>query len=627
MLTLYVIFAQKSFHESDYSMQKEQTQDSFASNQNLQSVTSSLSTEPKKPTAVVYANPSKTELLKLYSKKHHFKRHCEDEDCEMACHKVTYRTLTRPFKYGPTVLTRNKLFGIIYLGLLIIKDKIQLGDLLRFIREGHLSYNNVEHLFPEETETEKFDVGTYNSRTMFLTHFGLRTTAASLAVWLEVIDHIHVQNLVALCERYCKELELPVQVAQCAVKLMSRAPPSMKFTKTTKAVPNYEARAISFVIFAMKLLFGLDDVTEHEFSRYAETINKKAAGLDFAVPRMFVWDEWIKFIQYRKLVVKEHHFPTNFLYDKTVQNPDLLITFLTEQKEKYNLNKTTSVTYDVLRQLLLKLNPQPPKKITFPISLTPFHDYVDAITFHNENLLPIIQQKFGNTSLDFLLRPYHYLKFANNNANVKVVHHGKNNKLVFEDIRNYQLEQWRERKRLKDERVVKISTDFEDLLEQIEEKPLVIETNNNAKDHEGIVQSHKKWNKDLHAVNIVKTRKVSDGTLLDDFEQVASLQCENPYSVHYNPHERYWFRSQDVTRVKKVEFDEFFEKFPYSFSLLFQECARIVEQSEKDLFLEFNNVELYLSYVANYSAAKHDRMYTVVDREIRKLINQAKTQW
>lgn len=57
--------------------------------------------------------------------------------------------------------------------------------------------------------TEKFDVGTYNGRSMPLSSSGLRTTAASLAIFLNVTKYIHVQNMVELCERYCKELDLP----------------------------------------------------------------------------------------------------------------------------------------------------------------------------------------------------------------------------------------------------------------------------------------------------------------------------------------------------------------------------------------------------------------------------------
>lgn len=182
------------------------------------------------------------------------------------------------------------------------------------------------------------------------------------------------------------------QVALSAVKLMSRAPPSMMVTSKSKEIPNYEARAISFIIFTMKLLFGLDDETEHELSRCAEIINSKANVSNLGLPKMFVWSNWIKFIEYRKFVIKEHHFPTNFLYDNAVQNPDLLVNFLKEQNEKHELDDIFNVECDVLRQLLLKLQQEQSSKISFPISLTPFTDYIDAIKFENENLLPIIDE-------------------------------------------------------------------------------------------------------------------------------------------------------------------------------------------------------------------------------------------
>lgn len=39
-------------------------------------------------------------------------------------------------------------------------------------------------------------------------------------------------------------------------------------------IPNYEGRAMAFIIVIMKILFGLDGITEFEISRVAEKINK-----------------------------------------------------------------------------------------------------------------------------------------------------------------------------------------------------------------------------------------------------------------------------------------------------------------------------------------------------------------
>lgn len=38
-------------------------------------------------------------------------------------------------------------------------------------------------------------------------------------------------------------------------------------------MPNYEGRVMAFIIVVMKILFGMDGITEYEISRVAEKIN------------------------------------------------------------------------------------------------------------------------------------------------------------------------------------------------------------------------------------------------------------------------------------------------------------------------------------------------------------------
>lgn len=205
------MFTQKSFHELEYSKHQEQTQDSVGTHVSLQSLKGSTDTHTK-TNRLLFSKVGREEFLKVCSRRH-YTAHRNNDNSDLRCHKFTYKTVSRQYKYSPSILSRSKVFGIIYLGLVMIKDKIQLGDMLRFIREGHLSYNNVEHFFPEEVVAlQKFDVGSYNARSMPLTHSGLRSIAASLATYLEVTKLIHVQNLVELCERYCKELNLPGKI-------------------------------------------------------------------------------------------------------------------------------------------------------------------------------------------------------------------------------------------------------------------------------------------------------------------------------------------------------------------------------------------------------------------------------
>lgn len=56
--------------------------------------------------------------------------------------------------------------------------------------------------------------------------------------------------------------------------IMALSPPSMKFIKSLKRFPNYEGRAMAFVIFVLKLLLGLDGKTEYEISKVTKKLNE-----------------------------------------------------------------------------------------------------------------------------------------------------------------------------------------------------------------------------------------------------------------------------------------------------------------------------------------------------------------
>lgn len=57
-------------------------------------------------------------------------------------------------------------------------------------------------------------------------------------------------------------------------RLIALSPPKMSFDRTKSCMPNYEGRAISFIIVVLKILLGLDGITEYQISRVAEKINR-----------------------------------------------------------------------------------------------------------------------------------------------------------------------------------------------------------------------------------------------------------------------------------------------------------------------------------------------------------------
>lgn len=54
----------------------------------------------------------------------------------------------------------------------------------------------------------------------------------------------------------------------------------MKFDKRS-CIPNYEGRAMAFIIVILKTLLNLDDITEYEISNVADKINRYVSKCQF----------------------------------------------------------------------------------------------------------------------------------------------------------------------------------------------------------------------------------------------------------------------------------------------------------------------------------------------------------
>lgn len=56
-------------------------------------------------------------------------------------------------------------------------------------------------------------------------------------------------------------------------RLVALSLPKMKFDKKSY-IPNYEGRAMAFIIVVLKTLFALDGITEYEISNFADKVNR-----------------------------------------------------------------------------------------------------------------------------------------------------------------------------------------------------------------------------------------------------------------------------------------------------------------------------------------------------------------
>lgn len=590
--------------------------------QNLQSLKSpEAKTTPNNK--LRFNKAAKRELLRRISRKH-LHEHCKDEHMELKCHKTTYRTLSTVYKSGPQLLTKNKLYSLIHLGLLLTKDNIQLGDLLRWIREGHVSYNRVRHFFPEEFADKDLNLTNYSARKMPLTHFGTRQTSAGIAALLNISYAIPVQNLVNLCERYCQELNLPDEFCGCVLNIISKAAAAMQqHDSCSTVVPNYEARAMAFIIFTLKLLFGLDDVTEHNFSDFARIVNNINDDSDLQLKQMFVFDDWMKHIQYRKHVLRRYHFPTSFLNDRDIKDVDVFVNFLKDSEDLLEDDEQMPKQWDAYYKLLTNIAEKDIEhtKFRFPLSCTPFRDYANIVwkSSPKNKFLPILQDDYSSTSVDFLLRPYGYLKLVNEDKPYEVKHRGANKNMRFVEIENYKVKHvMKQRRRRK-----WVAVEIGNLTPNVEEKKEKAEEQEEI-DGSNIFRFHQISYERRHRKNAKALKKLSEDK---DFPQYWTVRDEDVYNVHYNPYETYWLTNKDIDRCGGEEgFQKFLDGFPHSFVLLLEEGARILEMYKKHLLEEFMNVELYLGFVADFPKRGNVEVLNL-DGEMRKLIDKAALAW
>lgn len=106
-------------------------------------------------------------------------------------------------------------------------------------------------------------------------------------------------------KRYTRDLCLPAIVANYVERLLCILPP--QFASRVKGTyPAYEARAMAYIIFVLKLMFGLDDRMEYQISNSAKKLNKKIGLINRRQqsnePKLFVWSKWTKYIEMRKII-------------------------------------------------------------------------------------------------------------------------------------------------------------------------------------------------------------------------------------------------------------------------------------------------------------------------------------
>ncbi|XP_053619857.1 uncharacterized protein TAF1B [Plodia interpunctella] len=345
-------------------------------------------------------------------------------------------------------VTVNLLITILYLALNFDRSEILVSDLVRFIREGRLSYKNSLKYVPEEIDVTKFDLKKSIMPMKMANVEYINVQAMSFLKIMNLGCPI-VPNLRKIVERYVKELCLPDCFKDLVFSLMNLVPCDyleidIFIMKTINAVPFYGARVMAYILVALKMCFGLDDEYETKLSDAVDSVNKenchmkchKLGVFSTSSDRLFCFREWVQFLLLRKLVLSKSYVPLSLLYRMDVDD----YVYMEQSDVKSPYKEQPSVTDDITMSLLEKIKTDTvkeviPKKAFFP-SLTPFTDYTDVVlkNCHDPEIRLILSEDFTQYSLKYAYESLD-LRVSDDSENI-IVGINETNKCIKSEIKS-----------------------------------------------------------------------------------------------------------------------------------------------------------------------------------------------
>ena len=422
------------------------------------------------------------------------------------------------------------------------------------------------------------------------------------------------------------------EISNYCINLISRTLPQMQIDLKPISIPNYEARAMSFILFSMKVLFGLDGKTEFYYSDLAGKINDHLLDHENnSDMKMFVFDSWLKYIEYRRCVLEEMHFPSMYLSEHS-NDTNLFADFMREYNMKYNVDKELTLEMSIINDMLEKLKNSSElsnNMMQFKHSLTPYRNYTEILTLsetleEKKYFLDLLDVNFENKTIDFAIDAEKYLRRLNSGISFQTKHGGVNDDIVFVTT----LDKHTEETNQQDDFRKTIAVVFGEGItqENSSEIPKIKFKKYNEEDSASTLRRFEENNCAVYEKNMKRACK---SLLEEDIQQergeISNIDVD-PFV--YQPSERYWLYTQNVGRFTKDEFKNFASNFPLSFKLIFRECSRIIEQEGRDFFIEYNLTELYLCYVVNVRTGNfRSDQKKIPNLSLRKLINFAMKGW
>lgn len=328
----------------------------------------------------------------------HLRKHENDFTNSLKCHNMNIKYAEMSFGDRTSQLNLKLMYAILVVALNLIEDDIQLTDFLRFIAEGHISTSKIEQFFPpDKIETYAKIITSYR--------FNLKSTEVGATQLREQCSHlaksIHLHyfktpDILKLVKRYTLELNLPEDLNTFIERLINLHPPKMEWDKQNYS-PCYESRAMAYIIFALKLLFGIDGYKEKKLTNSARRVNAELAQMNPSdLKELFVWDDWVDFIELRKVILSKHKLsmceqfnvipPKEMYLDCLGKDAQSKLITLSKEMVKRQEN-IRAVFQHFLHSCENENQDQSPPNFT--PSLTPCHNYLKCLKLDQTHSLAI----------------------------------------------------------------------------------------------------------------------------------------------------------------------------------------------------------------------------------------------
>ncbi|KAM3959810.1 LOW QUALITY PROTEIN: TATA box-binding protein-associated factor RNA polymerase I subunit B [Aphomia sociella] len=321
--------------------------------------------------------------------------------------------------YDISLVNTRLLLTILYLALNLDCSNIQLSHLLRFVQEGQLGLHTCTKYLPKDIDVSLIDKFKTFCVPFIPTMQLIRHQAMAYLKTLS-IGPPFMQNARNLVEQYVKELCLPNDFKHLVYSLMRLVPPS-KFLKVnhsdmkkTKHIPFYECKVMSYILVALKMCFGLDDVYEVKLSRLVDKINEENCHIrsyklgESSEPsdRLFSFREWCNFLQFRKTILCKYYWP--MAESQLVDAEDYVFMEQRKVKQLYRTKPTLSdeIAMNIIDNIPVEAEFEVIPKSAFPPTLTPLTTYTDVVLeyYKDPELRLLLSEDFTQYSIAYACR-------------------------------------------------------------------------------------------------------------------------------------------------------------------------------------------------------------------------------